>query len=96
MELHSFNRVIAVAQSHDEPVIGLGSDGQNIGYRGSLHDQRMVPGGLDGIGEPGENPFTGVPDDRGLAVHDLRGPDHPAAEYLPEALQAQTYTQNRS
>ncbi len=93
MKLHSFHRVIAVAKPHHQPVIGLRSNSQDIGDRRPLHDERVVPGGFDGVGESGEDPFTGVVDGRGFAVHDLRCSNHPAAENLPEALQSQTHAE---
>ena len=93
MKLHPFHRVIAVAQPHHQTVIGLRGNGQDVGHRRSLHNERVVSGGFDGVGESGENPFSGVVDNRRLAVHYLRCSNHPAAENLPEALQSEAHTE---
>lgn len=95
MELNTLNRVIAVAQPHHEPVVGLRSYGQDIGHRRALHNERVIPGGLDGVGKSRENSIAGMADNRCLAVHDLRGSNHLPSEYLPEALQPEAHSEHR-
>ena len=41
----------------------------------AIDDQRVVPGRLERVREPGEHADVVVADERGLAVHDLRGAD---------------------
>ena len=95
MELNTLNRVIAVAQPHYKPVVGFRSYGQDIGYRRALHNERVIPSGLDGVGKSGENSIAGVADDRCLAVHNLRGPNHLSSEYLAKALQPEAHSEHR-
>ncbi len=50
VELHSFNGVVAVTQPHHQPVVGLSGNGQDIGHRRSLDNERVIAGGLKGVG----------------------------------------------
>ena len=59
------------------------------GTRGAVDDQRVVAGGLERVGQAGEHALAVVADQRGLAVHDLRGPHHLPAEDLADALVAE-------
>ncbi len=58
VELHPLDVGVAMAQAHHQPVVGLGGDLQHLGHAGSLHDEGVVAGGLEGLGEPGEHPLA--------------------------------------
>ena len=76
VKLHALDRQALVAQSHDLLVPGLGRDFQAVGQAVARHHQRVVAGGLEGVGQPGEQPSLVVEDARGLAVHHLAGAHH--------------------
>ncbi len=96
MELHTFDVELAVAQAHHQAVVGLGGDLEHVGHRCPVDHQRVVPGGLERLGQPGEHAGPAVVDERGLAVHDLRGPHHVAAEDLADALVAEAHAEHRN
>ena len=56
MELHALDRELAVPQAHHETVLRLGGDLEHVGHRLAGHDQRVVAGGGERVGEPGEDP----------------------------------------
>ena len=43
MELHAFDRKVAMAQPHHQPVFRLGGDLEHRRYRIARHDERVVP-----------------------------------------------------
>src|SRR5690606_6404341 len=100
MELHALDRMRAVAQAHDlleraVLVFGPGGDLEAAGQRVALDHQRVVARGLVAVGQSREHALSGVPDRRGLAVHDPPGAHHPAAVGLADALVAQAHAQDR-
>ena len=86
VELDPLDVELAVAQPHHQAVVGLGGDLEHLGHRGPVDDERVVAGGLERLGQPGEHAAVTVVDERGLAVHDLRRPDDVAAVHLADAL----------
>ena len=96
VELDALDGVLAMAHTHDDPVVGLGRDLERGGQGSPLDDQRVVAGGLERIDEPTEHSLPAVADPRGLAVHQTGSPDHLAAEDLPDALVAQTDPEERA
>ena len=95
MELHAFDGVLTMTQTHHEPVVGRGRDLETIGHRVAGHDQRVVARRLERIGQAGEHPSPVVADQRGLAVHHLRSAYDAAAEDLPHALQTEAHAEDR-
>ena len=95
VELHPLQgRVLTVFQAHDRAVLQPSRHFQALRQAGSLGDQAVVTGGGEGIGQTREHPAVVVVDGRGFAMHQLRGPHHPAAEGLGQALVAQAHPQN--
>ena len=89
VELHALDVELAVAQAHDHAVVGAGGDLEHVGDRVGVDDERVVAGGLERVGEPGEHAGALVVDLRGLAVHDRRRPHDVAAVDLADALVAE-------
>ena len=58
MELHAFEFVAAMADAHDDAVIGFGGDGQLAGKGFALDDERMIARGGEGIGQLAEKALT--------------------------------------
>ncbi len=95
MELHPLDGKVPVAQAHDGPVLGPRGDLQLVGQRRRVHDQGVVPGGPERVRQAGQHPPAVVMDEGRLAVHDRVRPDHPAPEYLADALMAQAHAEHR-
>jgi len=55
VELHAFDFVAAVTESHDDAVVGFGRDRELARERFALNDQRMVARGGEGIRKLAEN-----------------------------------------
>ena len=62
VELHPFDVVIAVAQTHHETVVGLGGDLEAVGHRVPLDDERVVARRLERVGQAGEHADAAVVD----------------------------------
>ena len=79
MELDAFDGKFAVAEAHDDAIIGLRSDGQFARERLSLDDQRVIARCGKRIGQLPEDAFAVVMDFAGLAVEKFgRADDFPA------------------
>jgi hypothetical protein len=87
--------VRAVAQAHDRAVLQPGGDFQAGGQRGAFDDQRMIARGLEGRGQAAEHALSLVVHGAHLAVHDLAGAHHLAAEGLADGLVAEAHAQKR-
>jgi hypothetical protein len=55
VELHALDVELAVAQPHDDAVVGLGGDLEHVGHRVSGDDEAVVAGGLERLGQPFEH-----------------------------------------
>ncbi len=66
-----------------------------VGQGGALDDQAVVAGGLERRGQAGEDAGAAVADGAELAVHDLAGADHLAAEGLADRLVAEADAEER-
>ena len=88
MKLDPLDLHLAMPQAHNETIGRGGGDFQAGGEAFTLDDQRMVTGGLKGIGQAFENGPAVVMDLAGLAMHQFRRPDDLAAEGLPDGLMA--------
>src|SRR4051812_2849799 len=87
--------MLAVAQPHHESVFRLRGHFEHIGNRIALDDERVVPRRGERARQSREHTDAGVPDLRGLAVHDVRRTyDLPAVD-LADALEPQTHPQHR-
>ena len=94
MELDAFDFVAAVAEAHDDAVVGFSGNDEFAGQGFSLDDQGMVARGREGIRELAENIFVVVMDLARLAVKKFRGTDDFAAERGANGLVAETDPQN--
>ena len=94
MELDPLDGEVPVAQPHHHPVRRLGRHLQAAGQRRSFHDQRVVPGGFEGVGNTLVESRPAVADERRLAVHHLAGAHHPAAVQLADALVAEAHPEH--
>jgi len=94
VELDAFNGQGAMAQAHDDGSIavvrgGAGGDDE-VGGQGLLgDDQRVVAGAGEGRFQALEDALAVMIDRAGLAVHQVRGADHLAAEGLADGLMAE-------
>ena len=95
MELHTFDRELAVAQPHHETVLGLGAHLEHVGYGVTLDDERVVSGRGERSGNVAEHALAVVRDLRRLAVHHLRRAHDLAAEELADALVTEAHAQHR-
>src|SRR6266513_2943074 len=86
MELHAFDRQVAMAQAHDLAVLRLGAHRQAAGERLPLHGERVVARRNEFVRNLKINPAAVVSDVRQLAMHHLLCAHHPAAERLPDRL----------
>ena len=82
MELHAFDRMDAVAESHDEAGIGLRGRDKRVWQPLTIHDQGVVADCLEVLGQAREDALAIVVDARGLSVDDFWRADHPAAKRL--------------
>src|SRR5438067_1118284 len=96
MELHPFDRKLAMAQSHDRAVLGLGGDLENFGKRFPLDNERVIARRLERIGNSGEHTSADVANRGRLTVHDARRSDDLAAEDMADALMAEANAEDRN
>src|SRR5580704_19409088 len=68
VELDAFEFGAAVADAHDDAVVGFGGDGEFTRERFSFDDERVVARGSEGVVEIIENAFAIVMDLAGFAV----------------------------
>ena len=94
MKLHTFDRKLAVAKSHDDAIVGFGGDLQAIGKRRGLDDERVGSGCLQRVGQTFEYALIVMVNHRGLAVHDLWGSDDVAPEGVTDALVSKTHAED--
>src|SRR4051794_3124499 len=94
MELHSVHRKRAVPDSHDRSVAGARRRFEYIRQRVG-DNERMVAAGDEGMRNAAEYATAVMFDRRHLAVHQLRRPDHRAAERDADALVAEAYAEHR-
>ena len=90
VELHPEQRQGAVAQPHDQPVLGPGCGFQHRRQGAALDDQAMVARRLERARQAGEDVGPTMLDTADLAVHRARRTLHHAAECLAESLVAET------
>ena len=93
MELHAVHGGLAVAQAHDDAVVGGGGGFQDLGHGFGYNRQGVVAGRGEGAGHVLEHGDVLVHEAGGLAVHQLGGVGDGAAECLRDGLVAEADTQ---
>ena len=96
MELHTLDRVMAMPQAHDQPVFRLGRDLEHVGHGVTVDDERVIARCGERVRESREHARAVVTDLRRLAVHHHRCPHDISAVELADALQPETYAENRN
>src|SRR5258708_20873884 len=94
VELDAFDFVAAVAEAHDDAVVGLGGDGQLAGQGFFLDDKGMVARGGEGIGKLAENIFVVVVNLARFAMKEFRGADDFSAKCGANSLVPEADTEN--
>src|SRR5882724_10387979 len=94
MELHTFDFVAAVAEAHDDAVVGFRGDGELARERFALHDERVVASCGEGIRQHAKNVLAIVMDLAGLAVKKFRGADNLATERGADGLMSQAHAKD--
>src|SRR6266704_8449 len=94
MELHAFDFVAAVTESHDDAVAGLGGDGEFARQGFFFDDQGMVARGGEGIGQLAEDILAVVMDLASLAVKEFRSADYFSAERRADGLMAKAHAKD--
>lgn len=89
MELHAVQGGGAVAEAHDDAVVGAGSDVQFGGHGGGFYGEGVVAGGGEGAGEVFEDGGAVVDELGGFAVHEFGGVGDDAAEGFCDGLVAE-------
>jgi hypothetical protein len=86
--------VAAVAETHDDAVVGFGGDGEFAGQRFFFDDEGMVTRGGEGIGKLAKNIFVVVMNLAGFAVKKFWGADDFSAKGNADGLVAQANAQD--
>jgi len=94
VKLYAVNRMNFVGQAHNQPILCFSGNFKTVRQTVSFHNQRMIACGPERIAEAPENCFITMVDITDLAVHQVRGADHPAAVNLANGLMAETDAQN--
>jgi len=100
MKLHSLDRKLSMAQSHDGTgSIFLCGPGANLEFVRQilfLHDQRVIARGRHGTGQAVEDGFVIVRDGAGFAVHEVRCAHDLSAESGADGLMSQADAEDRN
>ena len=94
VELDAFDGVLAVAETHDDSVIGLSGDRKAARKSAAFDDQRMVARGGEGVRELAKDIFVVVMDLAGFAVEKFRSTYDFPAEGNANGLMAQADSQD--
>ena len=89
MELDALDLVAAMAQAHDDAVVGFGGDGQLAGKRFPLDDERMIARGREGLGEFAEDILSIMMNFTGFSVEEFRSANDFSAERRANGLMAE-------
>src|SRR5436190_13139622 len=95
MKLQADHRMLHVLDLNELAVVGGGRDGQRRRQPGTGDRQRVVPGRLERVRQPGKDAATIVLDAGCLAVHRAAGAHDPRAIGRPDALVAETHAEDR-
>jgi hypothetical protein len=75
VELDAFGGLLGVTQAHGHAARAAGGDHERRGQGRFVDDQRVVAGGPEARGQPGQQAAAVMSDGGRLAVHGLRGND---------------------
>src|SRR5580704_1941852 len=92
VELDAFEFRSAVADAHDDAVVGFGGDGEFAGERFAVDDERVVARGSEGVGEFAEDAFGVVMDGARFTVEEFGRANDFAAEGRADGLMAEADT----
>jgi hypothetical protein len=95
VELYAFEFIAAVADAHDDAVVGLCGNGKFAWKRFALDDERVIPRGDKRPGQFAEDAFAVVMNLAGFSVKQLRRTYDFSAERFTNCLVAQTDAENR-
>jgi hypothetical protein len=94
VELNALDGEFAVAEAHDDAVLGFGGDVQHARERFALDDEGVVAGGGEGVGEVAEDTLAVMIDRAGFAVEEFGGADDLRTEGRADGLMAQADAEN--
>ena len=94
MKLHSPEGPAGVLERHDDSLGGAGGHGEFSGQRVGVGDKRVIPPGPQGVGQPCEQPLTGMLHQRRATMHRLAGADDAAPQRLGHRLVPQAHPQH--
>ena len=89
MELDAFDFVAAMAEAHDDAVVGFSGDDQLAGERFALDDEGVIPRGCEWLRQIAENIFAVMMDFAGFAVKEFWSANDFAAEGRTDRLMAE-------
>src|SRR6266700_1443764 len=92
--MDAFDFVAAMAEAHDDAVIGLGGDGQLARQRFFLNDEGMVARSSEGIGKLAENIFVVVVNLARFDMKEFRGADDFSAKRGSYCFMHEATTEN--
>ena len=90
MELHAVDWQLAMAEAHDDAVLGFGADLQGVRQAVALDDKGVIARRLERRGDAGEQRRAAMADRAQLAVHQHRRAHDRRPERLADALVAET------
>ena len=93
MELHPVHGGFAVAQTHNDAVVGGGGGFQDLVHGFGYDCQGVIAGRGEGVGHIFEYGDVLVHEAGGLAVHEFGSMGNGATECLRDGLVAKAYTQ---
>src|SRR3954466_13100773 len=94
VELHSIDWVLEVLHRHNLAVLGCGRHLKRGGERTGCNGQRVVAGGHERSGKPGEETPSRVMNPRNLAVHRAAGTHDVAPIRRADTLVSETHAEN--
>src|ERR1700736_5381336 len=94
MELDAFEFVPAVADTHDDAIIGLRGDGELARQRLALDDERGIARGGEGIGKLAEDALGVVVNLAGFAVEELRSANDFSSEGRANGLMPEAHAEH--
>src|SRR5436190_20851717 len=89
MELDPFGRILPMAESHHDAILGLRADFQTLRNVGD--HERVISRGRESLGQPSEQRFRIMKNRAGLAVHQRRRAHHFSAIDLSDRLMAKDH-----
>src|SRR5207245_11688636 len=94
VELNAFDLVAAVAQAHDNAVIGFRGDRELARQRLPFHNERVIAGGRERVGQLAEDIFPVVMNLAGFTMEKFRSADDFSAKSCTNGLVAEANTED--